>query len=90
MPAQLIGYDLSRPGQEYEELFDAIKNVGRSWWRCLDSTWIVITRSTPAEVANALKPYLDQNDSLAVFTLTGGAAWVGLSDKCSQWLRNNL
>lgn len=89
MPARLIGYDLSRPGQEYDDLFEAIKSIG-NWWHCLDSTWIVITDMTCAQVRDELKPYLDSNDAVAVFTLSGSAAWVGLSDDCSDWLKENL
>ena len=40
MATMLIGYDLNRPGQNYDDLFDEIKNLG-TWWHCLDSTWLV-------------------------------------------------
>lgn len=50
MAARLIGHDLSRPGQAYDDLFEAIKNVGRNWWHSLDSTWIVITDKSPTTV----------------------------------------
>lgn len=90
MPARVIGYDLSKPGQEYDDLFEAIKNVGTTWWHCLDSTWIVITDQSPSDIRDALSSHLDANDSLAVFTLTSGWATTGLSDDCNDWLHNNL
>src|SRR5690606_4822099 len=37
-----INYDLKRPGQNYDELHKAIKNLG-DWWHYLGSTWLVDT-----------------------------------------------
>jgi hypothetical protein len=60
----VIGYDLLKPGQDYESLFEAIKSVGSSWWHCLDSTWIVITNRTAMQVRDHLRPHMDANDRL--------------------------
>ena len=40
MALLLIGYDLTRPGQNYPGLIEGIKELG-SWWHCLDSTWLL-------------------------------------------------
>lgn len=37
-----INYDLKRPGQNYEALYEAIKSCG-AWWHHLGSTWLVDT-----------------------------------------------
>lgn len=89
MPARLITYDLSKPGQDYSDLHDAIKGIG-TWWHCLESTWIVITDATPAQVRDHLTGYLDADDSLVVFNLSGGWASYNLSEECADWLQSNI
>jgi hypothetical protein len=86
----LIGYDLNSPSQNYEELFDAIRNLG-TWWHCLDSTWLVTTNLTPLEVANRLWSKMDKNDRLLVTRVNRSTtAWAGMTQDCSDWLRNTM
>jgi hypothetical protein len=89
MHSYLVGYDLHRPGQNYPELFEAIKKVG-TWWHCLDSTWIVKSDLGPVQVRDSLSPHIDANDCLLVAALSGEAAWIGFKEECSSWLKQNL
>jgi len=89
MATYLISYDLNMPGQDYEKLYEAIKDLG-TWWHHLDSTWIIKYNGTAKDIRDTLKPHLDSNDDLLVVKLTGEGAWKGFSDKDSQWLKNNL
>jgi len=89
MTAYIISYDLNRPGQNYNELFEAIKALG-TWWHCLDSTWIVKSNLTSVQVRDKLSSCIDKNDRLLVSVLSGEAAWIGFDDNCSSWLKNNL
>lgn len=87
----LIGYDLNRQGQRYGELIEKIKELGSTWWHCLDSTWIVKTPLDQVQVRDALLPLMDSNDEVLVVNITGdAAAWAGLNQECSEWLRTNL
>jgi len=85
----MVGYDLNRPGQNYPELFAAIKSIG-DWWHYLDSTWIVVSNQTAAQIRDKLSPHIDANDELLVATLTGASSWQGFDNAASEWLRNNL
>lgn len=89
MKSYLITYDLMKPGQNYEKLFEAIKAIG-SWCHPLESNWIIKTDSTAEQVRNRITPHIDKNDKLFVAQLTGEAAWIGLSDEVSKWLKDNL
>lgn len=89
MASRLISYDLSKPGRNYDDLYEAIKALG-TWWHCLESVWIVETGKTCGQVRDELSPHLDSNDKLAVFTLQGGWATTGMSKDCNDWLHNNL
>lgn len=89
MPCYVIGYDLNQPGQDYEELYEQIKSYG-TWLHHLDSTWFVKTNHTSAQIRNYLQQFIDDNDKLLVAELSGVAAWTGLNDKGTTWLKNNL
>lgn len=89
MKTYLVGYDLNTPGQDYADLFKAIKGIG-SWWHYLDSTWIVKTDSSAVQIRDTLKKHIDKNDELLVVKLSGEGAWTGFDNTASQWLLDNL
>jgi hypothetical protein len=90
MSTYMIGYDLNRPGQNYEDLFNAIKAQSSTWWHHLDSTWIIKSDNNAKAIRDALVPHIDANDELLVAALSGEAAWTGFNDNGSTWLTNNL
>ncbi len=91
MATHLIGYDLDKPGQNYEALKSAIEELAGGWWHHLDSTWLVTSALTAKEVRDKLKPHLDANDKLLVINVGGDAyAWTGFSAKAGDWLKENL
>lgn len=90
MHTRLIGYDLNRPGQDYDELHDAIKALG-AWWHHLDSTWLVKSNLSCVEIRDRLKSHIDNGDELLVVDVSGAArAWIGFDDSGSKWLKNNV
>ncbi len=90
MSAVLIAYDSHKLGQRYTELRKLIIETFPGSWNCLESTFIVNTNWTPAQVRDLLKSKLDSNDELLVVALVkhGWASW-GLSKPCSDWLHAN-
>ena len=92
MASYLIGYDLNRPRgkDDYTELIATIKESFSPWWHHLDSTWIVQTEMTAAQIRDLLMPHIDRGDELLVVGLTGVGAWTGFNERGSQWLKNNL
>jgi hypothetical protein len=90
MSTYMIGYDLNRPGQNYQNLFDAIKAQSKLWWHHLDSTWIITSDKSAKEIRDALVPHIDRNDELLVAKLSGEAAWWGFNEQGSSWLKDNL
>ncbi|RYG04578.1 MAG: SinR family protein [Chitinophagaceae bacterium] len=90
MKTFLIGYDLNKSGQDYEELIDAIKKLSWTWWHHLNSTWIIKSNSTATAIRDILAAHIDGNDELLVVSLTGEGAWKGFNDKDSKWLMDNL
>lgn len=94
MGIYVIGYDLHPVrGETYDELIEAIKGIGSTYWHCLDSTWIVVTNLTAVQVRDRLWQHMKADDQLLVMTFTKGTvtAWEGFNKgNCAEWLRNNL
>lgn len=85
----IVSYDLKNPGQNYEKLLALIKSYGK-WARLGGSAYLVVSTQTAVQIRDNLKLALDSNDQLFVGTLTLPAAWAGMPDEVSNWIRNNL
>lgn len=81
----LITYDLNKPGQNYNSLYEAIKKIGR-WWHHLDSNWLVETNNNSAsQISDILRKEIDKNDNLLVIRVTRDyAGW--LPKKAWDWI----
>jgi hypothetical protein len=90
MKTYLIGYDLNKPEQDYEDLIAAIKETFKTWWHHLDSTWIVKTDQSAKAIRDLLGQHIGRSDELLVVRLSGEGAWVNFSDDGSRWLSDNL
>jgi hypothetical protein len=90
MNTVIVGYDLNRPGQNYDGLIEKLTSFS-TWWHHLDSTWLIKTAKTAVQVRDELKPHIDQSDELLVVNLADrSAAWTGFSDQGSQWLKDYI
>ena len=89
------GLLLQRAGEDYSELIKALKGYP-DWWHCLDSTWLIESNSTAADIRDYLWKFMHpKNDKLLVMyylhSSTGGSAsWKGFKDSCATWLKTNL
>ena len=90
MAAYWIGYTLNDDGQKYSALHDAIRALG-GYWNHTTSSWIVSAQKLNAEeIRDALKKYVEGNDTLIVVKLTGEAAWYGVNEEGKRWLLDYL
>lgn len=85
----IVSYDLVEPGQRYEDLINLIKQE-RSWARLGGSAYLVESSLTAVELRDRYKEALDGNDKLYVGKVSTPAAWYGLSDQVSGWIKDNL
>lgn len=83
----MVGYDLNQPGQEYEDLMDAIKGYG-AWWHHLDSTWFIQTDDSPSEVRQHLQKFIDKGDELLVIRVVRNWSATGFNNSAYDWLKN--
>ncbi|MFC7447405.1 hypothetical protein [Rhodococcus daqingensis] len=82
----MINYDLSAPGRNYTALTEAIKALGR-WSHPVESTWIVSSSLTPAQIRDRLRGKLDSNDKLIVAEMSGAWASTRVSTRVTDWLK---
>lgn len=83
-----INYDLKRPGQSYQALYDAIKSCG-NWWHYLGSTWLVERNGTAADIWNILAPHVDSNDRVLIIRVRPDfEGW--LSQDAWNWINARL
>jgi hypothetical protein len=89
----LFTYDLNKdsPSDKWGEIRDVIVAAFPTHWRRLTTTWIVETPSTPTQVRDWLRQFLDSNDELLVADISGKEiAWAGLDDSDAKWLNDVL
>lgn len=90
MNTLLVGYDLHKPRQEYEALWDALREMG-TWWHHLDSTWIVRTELTPVQLRTQLRQLIDGDDEVLVIDVSGRSwAGCGFEQRAYNWLKKNM
>lgn len=83
-----VSYDL-RKIRDYHALYERIRSYG-SYAHVLESSWIIRTNRSSAEITNHLAEMMDEDDGLLVVELTGEAGWRGLRDDryggTSRWI----
>lgn len=89
MNTYIISYDLINPGQNYESLIKKIRSY-HSWARLGGSAYIIASDEDVVTVRDKLLKVLDNNDKLFVGTIKAPAAWYGLTEEVSDWLKTNL
>jgi hypothetical protein len=91
MAIYAIAYDLNPSKDDnYDDLFAALEAMGSGYWDCLQSTWLVITEKTAAQIRDELKAYLRDGDRILVMRYGKEAAWLGFEDQCQTWLEDKL
>ncbi len=89
MDSYLVSYDLRKPGRNYDELYDELKSFA-NWAHPLESLWVVVSEQSSTQIRDRLWRWLDENDGLLVVKSSNSGAWIGLSQKVSEWLKEHL
>ena len=88
MATILIAYDIHSPeGEACDNLTEKIRSLG-AWWHHLETTWIVKSVHTPAEIRDQLRAYIGIDDQLLVIDISDDTVeCVGVNDAGSKWLK---
>ena len=85
MPIYNVTYDLSTPGGDYAGVEAAIKR-SKAWLHMMQSTWLVATDETAAEVYNRIAPKLRKCDLIFVNAVTN-RYYGWLPPKTWEWIK---
>lgn len=85
----IISFSLQAGLLNRESIVKRIKEFD-AWARLGDSAYVILADHEPDVVRDYLSEVLRANDSLFVGKVEAPAAWIGLGDEVSEWLRNNL
>jgi hypothetical protein len=88
MKVYQIDYDL-RKKRDYQALYERIQSYS-NWCRPLESTWIISTTQSAAQICKYLTAVMDGDDGLLVTRLEGEAAGRNLGTKVSIYLKRQL
>lgn len=66
----VISYDLTKPNRDYTSLYESIKGCG-AWWHYLESTWLVSTQMSAAQIYERLAGSIDSDDRLLIMRAGG-------------------
>lgn len=90
MATYMIGYDLNKPGKDYESVFQAIKGASNGvWCHCLDSTWLIKTNLNANQIYEKIRPCIDNNDNIIIMEIRYN--WAGqLPQKQIDYINNSI
>ena len=71
-----------------DKLVASIKTA-TSWARLGTNSFIIYSNKDAAAIRDIMLNYLYQGDKIYIGKLDNSAAWFGLGDEVSNWLRNN-
>lgn len=87
MSVLLVTYDLNAPGQKHAKVLEKIKTF--NWARLSESSYAIVSNSTPQSVYEIFEPLIDKNDTLLVIPMH--KPYYGFHKKdVIDWLSNNL
>lgn len=65
MTVYQIDYDLNEPGQDYDQIHEAIESLGDTF-RALDSTWFLESGLSKSDLMTELRDITDNNDQIII------------------------
>lgn len=84
----LITYDLNKKGQDYSELYKAIKELGDNI-HPMDSVWFVESDNSAEEINKLLCDTVDENDLIFVSKMISNYAGQ-LNDTDIDWIKKKI
>ena len=81
----LVTYDLNKPGQNYQKVYDYLESF--TYCKDMDSVYLLDTSTSPKDIRNHLKGIVDGNDTLFVVKIT--KTWAAHNYSCGDWLNKS-
>lgn len=88
MTVYLVTYQLNAPGQEYDDLYEAIEVYDHI--NPINTIYFISTDDGAVDVKNDLKQYMDSNDDLIVVEIKQHWGMTGVSTEEGDWIRDRI
>ena len=85
----IVSYDLVEPGRSYNTLVNKIKESD-DWAKLGGSAYLIESVKSAIELRDEYKGCIDSNDKLYVGVVEAPAAWIGMSEDVSNWIKKHL
>lgn len=87
MSVLLVTYDLSKPGQKYDDFYEVIKKG--AYARLSESSYAIVSQESPKAIYEKLAISMDKNDHVYITTLQS-PYWGYGPQEVNDWLAKNL
>jgi hypothetical protein len=84
----IIFVDLKTPLLNRVKMITGIQSA-QIWARLNDNTFIISTELSAEQIRDALLKLMYQGDKIYISLLGNSAAWYGLDQQVSNWIREN-
>jgi hypothetical protein len=87
MAIYAASFHLHQLRPKYEQLWTALEKAGAV--EILESLWLLETSQTASSLRDALRKYIEKNDSVLVLEITARAAWAwyNIDTAGGEWLK---
>jgi hypothetical protein len=83
-----VNYDLKTPGRDYTGLYEELKR-SPLWRHDLESTWLIATNETAAQIWERIKGHIDGNDRVLI--VQAGPDYFGwMAPDLWTWLKQKF
>jgi hypothetical protein len=81
----MLSYEINKSGQDYEVLYEDLKNSA-SWWHYLGSTWLIYMSESPDELYSRIGKHIHENEyALVIKVKRNYQDW--LQEEAWEWIK---
>lgn len=85
----IVIFDVIEPSTKYDRLICLIKSE-LAWAKLTRFSFLIDSDESTVALRDKFKTVLDNTDKLYVGVAKAPAAWVGMSENVSNWIKSNL
>jgi hypothetical protein len=83
-----VSYDLNKSGKDYKGLHEVLKS-SFDYLHLLDSTWLLYTSESSAQIYNRIKAHIDSDDYILISQVTNNMqGWLPQNDW--NWIKSRV
>ena len=78
-------------GDRLDEVYNYIKEISNGWWKHMPSSMVFKSELSSVQIREKIiEKHGKSIKSIVIFSLSGEAAWKGINEGGTTWLKGNL